>query len=371
MTQWFRGQLEGHYVGTHSGKPAVSQFGDAQRYQLRIYRGLIRDIEVFDSVPPEEPDPVAEGEELETRQSLIPELPVDLPQGCFYQAKIEDTRLLGLRPRTCFEGTVYDVSVDKLHVTHSTKKGNKTYGRLVGEVYGRYLLPPEADPEEEVQVAEELVAVHESHVAGEEEALQALKAKAETGDDSGLEALHPPTAPSEDDSREPANIPIPLLVVLMAIVLGLSSGATSALLWLGLLTPILITRLMLSGQFQVDDGQRVVGAILVLLHLGCLGLLLLDWWTSGCFAANLWPIWGIGITVLVTGVMPSPFPLVCTGGGLALILFLLYGKVATTCESESSPATPAVEAPAEAPTVGSPGMRRTNDDGSWPRRREK
>lgn len=382
MTQWFRGQLEGHYVGTGVGGPAVSQYGSADRYQLRIYRALIRNIEVLESKagPPVDSESTSgsTGGEGETtleadetpRDSDAPPasepIPVELPDECFYQAKIEDTRLIGIRPRTCFEGTVYDVAVSQLQVTHSTKQGGKTYGRVVGEVYGRYLLPPEADPEAATEVAQELTAKRERHEPGSEEAISQLGAGEGEDEEDGLDALHPPTPPEEKDDGSPVQVPVPLLAVLVAVVLWLAAGIQPALVWLGLLIPVLIVRFILGGQFRVTTGQRIFGSLLILVQAFCVGVILLDWWMAGCLALNPYAVAGVGLTVIVAGVLPSAFPVLVTGAGMAGVLFLWTGDVASTCESLESKAK--VEQAIEKPTVDSPGVPRTNDDGSWPRR---
>lgn len=384
MSQWFRGQLEGHYVGTSAGKPGVSQYGSASRYKLRIYRALIRDIEVLE--PEELEEEPTTSEELEDASEVAPPPPpIDLPEDCFYQAQIDDARLLGIRPRSCFEGTIYDVAVSQLKVTHSTKKGDKTYGRLEGEVYGRFLLPPVSEPEEAAQVVKELTETQAPVEAGSEEPLTDTEAQASSPeasssgegphtpppefDPSGreIEPLHPPTPPSENVHEEPARIPIPLLVMVMSIVLWLGAGAEPALLFVGVCVPIVIIRLILGGLFKVTSSQKVFGAVLVLIQFLCLGLLMLDWWSAGCKVMNPWAISGIGVTALIASVLPSPLPLVCAGGSLGLVLFLWYGDVGTTCE-EDKPKAPSLSEPAERPTVENPGVPRTNDDGSWPRR---
>ncbi len=355
MSQWFRGTLEGHYVGTAAGKPGVSQYGSAARYKLRIYRALVRDIEVLDG-------------EADTP-------PEDVPDDCFYQAKIEDTRMLGIRPRSCFEGPIYDVSVSDLKVTHTTKKGAKTYGRVEGEVYGRYLMPAEKDLCEEDALEEgKLSPVEEAVLRGSEEPVVDTQAGGandvtEEVDGRAIEALHPPRPPKESEEREPSHIPIPLLIVVVAIVLGLAGGAQPALLWLGAFVPIHVVRLILSGLFKVTPTQRAFGALLILVQAACLGLILLDWWSDGCKTINTLAVMGIGFTALVASVLPSPLPLVCAGGSLGLVLFLWYGDVGVRCEQPSRNVnTPDLAVPAERARVHGPGVPRTNEDGSWPRR---
>ncbi len=395
MTQWFRGELEGHYVGTGVGTPAVSQYGSADRYKLRIYRALIRKIEVLESKgdgPKKDAAKLTDGGTArevstardesttardegaardETPPEPPPEIPIELPEECFYQAKIEDTRLIGIRPRTCFEGTIYDVAVSGLRVTHSTKEGEKTYGRVVGEIYGRYLLPPEADPEAEAEIAAELTATTELHEPGSEEAIAALGAQraAEEAaeEEAELDALHPPSDPEEGEASAVAtHVPVPLLAVVVAVLLGLLGGWQPVLIWLAFLVPILAVRFMLGDQFKVTTGQRVFGAILVLIQMGCVGVILLDWWAASCITLNPWAVGGVGLTALIASVLPSAFPMLLTGAGMASVLVLWSGDIGTTCESLE--AKPKVERPIERPTVDDPGVPRTNSDGSWPRR---
>lgn len=369
MSQWFRGTLEGHYVGTAAGKPGVSQYGSAERYKLRIYRALVRDIEVLDGEPEDTPEAV--------------------PDDCFYQAQIEDTRMLGIRPRSCFEGPIYDVSVSGLTVTHATKKGTKTYGRVEGEVYGRFLLPEVEEREEEEAVETPLSATEEAVLAELERPVEEDEIRRKTvpakrkedaavederahDDDETIEPLHPPTPPKENDEREPSHIPIPFLIVVMAIVLGLSGGREPALLWLGAFIPIQAVRLILTGLFKVTPTQRIFGAILIFVQVACLALILLDWWSDGCMTINTWAIMGIGLTALVASVLPSPLPLLCAGGSLGLVLFLWYGDAGVRCEGptqESAKASADENVPGKRPTVHKPLSPRTNEDGSWPRRR--
>ncbi len=382
MSQWFRGSLQGHYVGVPNGSPGVSQYGSASRYKLRIYRALVREIEVLDGEPEETPE--------------------EVPEDCFYQAQIADTRLLGIRPRSCFEGSVYDVSVSDLRITHSTKEGGKTYGRLEGVVYGRFELPPlpevpvvpeptEGDGDDEAETAETRdkparnaegnsstgdkesttaapEVVKESPLALVSESpleTAAVRDAAPTApEESDIEPLHPPSTDAVRNEREPSPIPIPLLVVVMAIVLGLVGGAEPALLWLGAFVPVMAVRLILTGLFKVTATQRVFGALLILIQVVCLSFMALDWWQDGCFDINVYAVSGIGITALIASVMPSALPLVCAGGSLGLVLFLWYGDLGVRCDAPKE--APAVEE--RAPSVLHPGKPRTNPDGSWPRR---
>ncbi len=346
MSEWFRGTLEGHYVGTPAAAPGVSQYGSAQRYKLRIYRALIQDIEVLDTLPEATPE--------------------EIPGDCFYQAQIEDTRLLGIRPRSCFEGPIYDVAVSAMEVTHTTKQGAKTYGRLEGTVYGRFVLPELAADGEDEELEQKPLAPQTVQPSGPSEQGQGTSSRIDSRDEEERDVLplHAPSSATEQTEREPSHVPIPLLIVVMAIVLGLVGGAEPALLWLGAFVPIQAVRLILTGLFKVTRTQRVFGAMLILVQIVCLALMALDWWTDGCLSINVYAVAGIGVTALVASVLPSSLPLVCAGGSLGLVLFLWYGDLGVRCDQEQ------VEAPTnfEAPSVGHPGTPRTNADGSWPRR---
>lgn len=401
MTQWFKGQLEGHYVGTAAGAPAVSPYGVASRFKLRIYRALVRDVELLDSPAalagaPESAtgadrgtaEPTAadrsEGSDAGDGKSgdkgggraraLPPSFPpVELPEDCFYQAQIDDTRLFGIRPRSCFEGSIYDVAVTQLRVTHSTKQGKKTYGRVVGEVYGRFRLPTAEEREANEVVVRELIATEAKVADGSQQALVDLAPPphlVESDDERDMDPLHPPSLPEEKDT-EPAKVPVPLLIIAMALALGLGGGWQPALLWLGVFTPLLIIRLMMGGMFKVTNVHRVIGAILVLAQFACFGWIMLDWWTAGCKFITPWALSGIGVTALAASLLPSPVPLLFSGASFGVVLFLWYANLGATCELDESP-RPAIEQPGDRPTdrptVDDPGVPRTNDDGTWPRR---
>jgi hypothetical protein len=181
-----------------------------------------------------------------------------------------------------------------------------------------------------------------------------------------LETLHPPTAPSEDE-QEAARVPVPLLVIVVAILLGLTTGRDPALLWLGFFVPIMAIRLMMRGMFKVSDGQRIAGAIFFLVQLACLGVIGFELWTEGCKSINVWAVSGVAAMVLVSSFLPSPSALMATGAGLAVVLFLWYSNIGTPCEP-AEPGPAAEQQRSGRPSVRDPGHRRTNDDGSWPRR---
>ena len=337
MTQWFRGELEGHYVGTRAGAPAVSQYGNADRFRLRIYRALVRHVEVLEQ--PEAP----EGEPGRSEDPIG--LPFELPDGCFYQAEVADTRILGLRPHTCLEGHIYEVAVSNPQITHSTQKGDKLYGRIVGEIYGRFLFPE---------------AASEKRAESEMVELSTNASEGDAAPESDIEPLHPPDQPSEAGSGEPGQLPFVMLTAIVALILGFSGGGLAAAIWFGVLVPIFVIRVALGRQFEVDKKVRAFGVTLILLQVACLALMLGAWWMSGCKSLVV-PMLGIVATTFLAGLLPSKAPVMCTAGGLALTLCVFFGDVGTHCE-----------APPTWPTLSPVDVdpARTNADGSWPKRNQ-
>ncbi|MGB0679365.1 MAG: hypothetical protein ACPGUV_06865 [Polyangiales bacterium] len=397
MRQWFRGRLEGHYVGIPVGRPGVSQFGSAARFQLQIYRALIRDIEVLGrGAAGVESEHRAAPADEERSESLPPahfasgpsEPPIDLPDDCFYQAKIEQARLVGLRPGSCFEGPVYNIAVSRLQVTHQTKHRGKTYGRLVGEIYGRCLLPQVAEPEDAAAAIEELTATEPPVTADAQGALTdvrtagamnavldaaagdsaaeatagALDAAADAPEDE--EPLHAPEVPTNYPAPLPSKAPPVVLAVIGSLALGMAGGVTPVLLWLGMFVPMLIMRVLLEGVLQANAGLRMLGAALVLLQTVCMAGLALAWWQTGCKAIDPWLVTGVTSATLVASLLPMTLPLMCTGTGFAVVLLLWFGPVGIACDA----AAPRAEPARAQPSVRHPGVPRTNPDGTWPRR---
>ena len=345
--QHFRGHIEGYYVGYPSSDPQVSAHGTASRFKLKIYRATVRDVELVDPVDDD-----------------------DQPESALYQVEIEDTRLFGVRPRRAFSGSVYDAMVTDMEFTHGTTKGKKVYGRVVGRVHGRILLPEERKLVE----AREVEASSEPRAPGSEDALvdqdaadHAAAAAAAAADEPApdIDALEQPEN-ARMPREEPAPIQVPFLFVtaVIAIVLGLSGGWRASAVWLGLLVPIGFIRLALGGMFETKDVHRAIGAVIIFLQYACLGMLGLKWYTLGCLSVELLPFSGIMATLIAAALLPTRTALLGTSLGLAATLFVWFGDYAVHCDA------PEVEAPdgSRSPSVKHPGKPRTNDDGSWPRR---
>jgi hypothetical protein len=198
MTQWFRGNIEGYYVGKPA-RPGTLGGGNARGFQLVIYRAAIRDVELLDFVPP---PPLAEpsaGEpstsepstaeadaaaspvqsdvmiSSETNAELAKDTPADesetastkavsgshaptpereqpplalppwlpAPGTAFFQPTITDARLFPVRHAMgWFEGPVHQVFIEDFRSTHSKQHGQQLYGRFLGRAHGYFALPP-------------------------------------------------------------------------------------------------------------------------------------------------------------------------------------------------------------------------------------
>lgn len=402
--RWLRGTLEGHYVGTAAQKPMTSAHGTGQRYRVRIFRAFIRDVTVFEP----------EGESAEPSEAAEPtepagKLPVELGPDCFYQAKIDDARFFGVQPRVTLQGPIYDVAVESFRITDSTTHQGRSYGRVEGIIYGRFRLPPtrESTSAEPVAVASgpKIPEPEEENVGapskkGGEGAVSPQRGDPTTADhpapgDGSTRSDHPrarhttadPSDGSDDktsgeqDPEEPlrkstpeseptlVRVPFVLLTVGVAIALGLMGGTLPALLWLGLWIPIGMVRMVINGQFPVTNTQRVMGATLVAVQLICLSMLFLHWWDAGCKSEDVWPLVGVFATVIAAALIPWPVALFSTQIGMALALLALVSPVGTRCVDPSAANNASAAEQKPKPSAAHPISPRTNQDGSWPRRR--
>lgn len=178
MTQWFRGQVEGLYVGLpdRAGALGASQVG--RGYRLLVYRAAIREVELLDFAPPEpatssdaptssEPpafaanetagasEPLAASEGGSTGASEPPEEPAPLvlppwlpaPGTAFFQASLTDARLFPVRHNSgWFEGPIHQVFIEDFTSTHTKVHGAKLYGKFTGRIQAYFELPPAPRP---------------------------------------------------------------------------------------------------------------------------------------------------------------------------------------------------------------------------------
>lgn len=191
MTQWFRGTIEGFFMGQLDRALALGGVASGRAYRLLVYRALIRDVELLDWRP--EPgttqtatllDPAANEAEvsasaaagvasealsidLEPRSSPKPDIKSDAvksvkaeetppltlppwlpePGTAFFQPTITDARLFPLRHTAgWYEGPVHQVFIEGFKATHTKQHGKRVYGRFVGTVQAYFAMPDAPRP---------------------------------------------------------------------------------------------------------------------------------------------------------------------------------------------------------------------------------
>jgi hypothetical protein len=359
--QWFRGRFEGSYVGTPNGQPFLSPHGAGSHFQLRIYRAAVSDLTLTE--PPAEAEPGAVAQ-------------------LFRQPQLDDARVYGVRgPGTSYHGPIFDLRISELSFTHLTHKDGRSYGKVTGRAEAWLELPPEplielpiepyADDEPEPQP--ELLAARRAapeaertrHVPPVVSKPGAARATTTEPLDPELDPLPsdaPETAPAAArvaDSERPTALPLFALATAAALGLWASCGAEPALLWVVFMLPTLLCRKLFHGVLGDSQGIRGFGLFLVVVQLACVGVLLESWWSADCKQMLMLPLIGLVAVIFPAGLLPSVGPLLCNAAGLLLVLGVWCGGPSSKCN----------EAPErKPPSVQHPGVPRTNDDGSWPRR---
>jgi len=358
VIQWFRGELEASYVGTPNAQPYFGARGSTRHFKLHVYRAALRNLERIDPPAPEGPAPLE-------------------PAPSFCQARVDDALLAGVRgPGTSYQGPVFDLQVSAPRFDQATEKDGRAYGRLTGRALLSCELPPEperpkvetalsatepADPlRAELRVPNEAsgASAEESAPKNTSSALPASTGAALDPTTSPTPAAPPRALPRRSDSAAP------LFALAAAIALGLwaSCGAAPALLWCLFVTPTLIARKLFHDVLNDSPYIRGFGALLAIGQLLCVSSLLSEWWSVPCKELHVLPLIGIVVVIFPAGLLPSVAPLLFNAAGLALVLGVWCGGEGSACVKASKPSH---FAPA---SVEHPGVPRTNDDGSWPRR---
>jgi hypothetical protein len=379
MTQWFRGNIEGYYVG----KPERAGFGanNGRGFGLVVYRAAIRDVELLDFVPPKsasglevaspalatipESNLTAESSSAEEDPELPPlVLPPWLPAPgvAFFQPTITDARLFPVRHAMgWFEGPVHQVFIEDFRSTHSKQHGHQLYGRFEGRVSAYFALPPAPRPESAdrlVRAFQDLPddavapslrdpsadarAVERDHaeiaasILGREAPLHAstiatstasetLEKPSAAGESSTQSAASndtkkdvPTTLPSRRDRT--ARVPFLILVILVAAALLLTCGAPRALLWLFFLLPTLLVRRIVGGLLPDSTSSRGFSALLTLGQAWLAGMVFVGWWESGCRDVHPVPLLGTLAGLFLASVLPSDIPLLVNASTLAAML---------------------------------------------------
>jgi hypothetical protein len=363
VIQWFRGELEASYVGTQNAQPYFGTRPSATHFKLTVYRAALKNLERIE--PPAEdaahPEPAA---------------------ACFQQARVDDALIAGVRgPGSSYQGPVFALRVSEPRFSHAVQKDGRAYGRLTGRAVLYCDLPPEperpaietalvtrseASGEEPLSLRAELrtdAAPSEPSATGSEPRKQDLdvaKSKVD-GPDRTLDAHQAPlrALPRRTDSAAP------LFALAAAVALGLwaGCGAQPALLWWLFLAPTLVARKLFHQVLNDSPYIRGFGALLAIGQLLCVSMLVSEWWSVPCKELHVLPLIGIVVVIFPAGILPSVLPLLFNAGGLALVLAVWCGGDSGACAKVR--VKPGAFAPA---SVEHPGVPRTNEDGTWPRR---
>jgi hypothetical protein len=359
VIQWFRGELEASYVGTPNAQPYFGARGTTRHFKLHVYRAALRNLERIDA-------PTAEG-------------PAALePAPSFCQARVDDALLAGVRgPGTQYQGPVFDLQVSAPRFDQATEKDGRAYGRITGRALLSCELPPEPErPKVETALtaaeiptealrAELRVASEAPDASPPRSELQSTAALPAAPGSAQPEKAAPPTAaaPARTLSRRDDSA-APLFALAAAVALGLwaSCGAQPALLWCLFLTPTLVARKLFHGVLNDSPYIRGFGALLAIGQLLCVSSLISEWWSLPCKELHVLPLIGIVVVIFPAGLLPSVAPLLFNAAGLGLVLAVWCGGQGSACVKTSKPK------PFAPASVEHPGVPRTNDDGSWPRR---
>ena len=371
MIQWFRGRLEAAYVGTEK-PPHPTTRPHATHFALRLYRGIVRDVELID---------LPEGAQAPTASDDVTP---------FVQELLEDARVVGLRgPGSSYHGPIFKLRVSGAQVGSSARKDQRSYGTITGNIVACCELPAEeplpevitrvvgAQPGEQAREARApwVGELRLPHAASTDAELDAGEAR--TSGESTPDAAHAPEQPHEDprEHDHPSSAPhaageerasaaeraAPLFAIAAAIgiALGVSCGGTPALLWAVFMLPTLSARSLFRGVLSDSGALRGFGFALIVVQVLCTSTLISEWWGQGCRELHLLPLIGLVAVLFPSGLLPSLIPLGFNAAGLALVLAMWCGG------GEECVQKPVRAAPA---SVGHPGVPRTNPDGSWPRR---
>jgi hypothetical protein len=373
VIQWFRGELEASYVGSPNAQPYFGTRSSATHYKLTVYRAALKNLAQIE--PP------------------TPEARAALGANAFHQARVDDALIAGVRgPGSRYQGPVFELQVSEPVFSHAVQKDGRAYGRLTGHAILYCDLPPE--PEQPV-VETSLVTADRGEAAGRPEPLRAeLRTETNSTSASTVTAPSQPaqtsmkqtaseraTADAEPTRAAPSTAAdekaptravsprtdsaAPLFALAAAVALGLwaSCGALPALLWCLFLAPTLIARKLFHGVLNDSPYIRGFGALLAIGQLLCVSTLVSEWWSVPCKELHVLPLIGIVAVIFPAGVLPSVLPLVFNAAGLALVLSVWCSGANSACIKTR--ATPSSFAPA---SVEHPGVPRTNQDGTWPRR---
>ncbi len=349
MSDWFRGTIEGAYVGTPARVKASTPL-EVSPFDITLYRASISAIEripppddevetstaALDPTTPEQAraTPTAQGATSHTRDAVegdtaqqrsgaplaqsTGEKPVrDASSVSLRQAELNDVVFLGVGSDEAKDHhAAYDLRITDVRLLNSTESEGRLYGRLVGTVVGS--LSPNTTMVQEAQAQHRRVAKRRANVGAWVESLRWV-----------------------------------MIALAAWLAFGLCGG-TAGTLWLAVVLPSALLRVLVSGVLSPSHGARVFGWALVLASATLGGLLYYRVTTLECQSA-LWWLSGMALAVLVSSVLPSRYPFFWTKIVLAGSTLCLCAYGGSTCQQEVN-----------VPSVISQGPR-TDPDGRWPK----
>jgi hypothetical protein len=348
VSEWFRGVIEGVYVGTPSKGRSKAIPVDVSPYDIRLYRASVSAVEVISdpdaaaaaargadaasvilSTEPASDTAKATDTTAEETERTAPAAEdvderaaenagSDEPPG-LRQAELQDVTFLGVGSDLARDHhAAFDIRITDVELLGSTEHQGKVYGRLVGNVVGRITPPRPSD----------------------KEAIEQRKRARERAESVGVwvESLRW------------------VMVVVVAWMCYGACGVATGTLWTLVILPAAMAYGLSRNFLSNTHGPRVFGWFVVVAGLSLAAMLQYRLMREDC-STVIWWVTGITGAMFVSAILPSRYPFLWTKITLAATLLSLCGERAEPCAKDIHKYTPAVIN--QAPRLG--------PDGRWPR----
>jgi len=299
----------------------------------------------------------------------------------FFRASIETAQLWGVRgPGTRYEGPIHDVSITRPQTRFHIVKDGKSYGTLRGFAEGWLYLPPTATPQYTPPIEADRtdsvdtpgVLIHESQQEYSEKGFtpnkqvptvdRRLEAQATTAESNAIEVSIDDTRPEPGRRSTSARTELPYfsLCAAMGLLLWFTCSAEQTWIWCLFMLPTLGMRRLVLEVLPDDRGVEAFAAATVLGAILSSGTIFAGFNTQNCWTLETVPLVILVGSVFLSGIVPYRLALAITALAFAGVLYVWGHAPERHCVPE---------VPSESlPTIKDPGVPRTNDDGTWPRR---
>jgi hypothetical protein len=366
VKQWFCGEIEASYYGIPSRVPAASSDSIGRRYRLHIYRAAVLQAKPINDPVDTQGDAPVESENAERQTEEL-----------FFQESIEVAQLWGVRgPGTRYEGPIHDVSITQPQTRFHVVKDNKGYGTLRGFAQGWMYLPRNVTPVPPTQLDQtnrELpmgVVIRESpqENAAKGVAVDNRAPKVGRNDKSEFVERAPDTSVDDVDtttmkrmtSSQKTEPPYFSLCAAVGLLLWFTCDAEQTWIWCLFMLPTLGMRRLLFEVLPDERGVQAFAAVLVLGAILSAGTILASFSAANCWTLETVPLVVLVGSVFLSGIVPYRLPLAITALTFAAVLYMWGHAPERHCPPHASEGS--------LPTIKNPGVPRTNDDGTWPRR---